>query len=74
MNSIKKVPCEDCICVPICKHKSYLDLFFQCSIAMFYSPINNPKRMQYLYAMSKTLNSTQWRIDQHTDGYHLWTK
>lgn len=27
-----KYPCEECICIPICRHKKYTDLVRNCSI------------------------------------------
>lgn len=27
-----KCPCEDCLCVPICRHKNYFSLFNSCRL------------------------------------------
>jgi hypothetical protein len=27
-----KTPCKDCLCVPFCRHKDYIDLISNCSI------------------------------------------
>jgi hypothetical protein len=35
---MKSPPCKDCLCVPICKHKGYTDLFEDCSLLLAYEP------------------------------------
>lgn len=32
----KKCPCEECLIIPICRHKYYVSLFRQCSILTEY--------------------------------------
>jgi hypothetical protein len=35
---MRKCPCINCICVPICKHKEYTDVFEKCSLLLAYEP------------------------------------
>ena len=34
----KELPCEQCISLAICRHKSYLALFWDCSLLRIYEP------------------------------------
>ena len=33
-----KCPCKDCICIPVCRHKSYNVLFMDCELLNDYEP------------------------------------
>lgn len=35
-----KCPCEDCLCIPICRHKHYYTLFHECLLISIY--VENP--------------------------------
>jgi hypothetical protein len=70
-------PCEDCLCVPICRHKRYIPLI-KCSILKDYliksswgSPCNkidtivnilNPTRWTYRYEKHKGKNTAMISI------------
>ena len=54
------IPCKDCLLIPICKHKYFLDLRRECSIINHYLYIYRPigargfeKRMQRIYHVLK---------------------
>ena len=54
-------PCEDCLCVPICRHKGYFKLMNDCSLINKYTSSYDNK---HLRVADKILQSTQWRINK----------
>jgi hypothetical protein len=34
----KECPCKNCICIPICRHKMYMQLFKDCCLVKKYVP------------------------------------
>ncbi|MHA1972876.1 MAG: hypothetical protein ACTSW1_07780 [Candidatus Hodarchaeales archaeon] len=59
---MNEIPCVDCICVPVCRHKPYLDFFFQCPIIMDKVPMKTSIRGKYLREISLSIKTTQWGI------------
>jgi len=63
--SDKKFPCIDCICIPICRHKQYMDLFNDCILLKKYEPAYNSlvcRDTQQMYQIEETLKPTKWGI------------
>lgn len=60
-------PCKNCICVAVCAHKQYTDLFFGCSLLQEYlingfsfgEPIRKNGKLAIVY---KTLNPSSWGL------------
>ncbi len=63
-----KCPCEDCICIPICRHK-HLNSFFACELIKEYlmeyvsSLSPSARRAKCRHEVLKILKPTQWSVD-----------
>ena len=62
-----KCPCEDCLCVPICRHKRYIPLI-KCSILNNYlmkASISTP--FKKIKKITTILSPTRWsyRFEKH---------
>ena len=58
-----KCPCENCICVPICKHKTFYKLFYDCIYLRIYEPgylIREERCLERIYGIQNILKSTVW--------------
>ena len=60
-------PCENCICLPVCKHKKYYNLFTDCSLIKKYIPFGNRDR-EYLYQLEEIMKPTRWRLIKNKKG------
>ncbi len=59
-NNLDKCPCEDCLCVPICRHKRYIPLI-ECSILKEYlmkASISTPSNK--IEKIATILKPTRW--------------
>ncbi len=59
-----KCPCEDCICIPVCKYKSFYKLFRDCIYLRIYEPAyaaTNRNDVTRLKTINDTLKSEAWR-------------
>jgi hypothetical protein len=62
-NNSYKIPCIECISLPICRHKEYYPMFDQCSLISDYIPNNesierrSPTRVKQL---EQILKPTTW--------------
>ena len=69
-----KCPCKNCICVPICRHKSYLQMMSQCSIAKDYIPdysVVHGKNAHKVIAIEQAIGPTTWRMKKEPKGSEL---
>jgi hypothetical protein len=60
---MEECPCENCVCIPICRHKLYGFLFRDCSLIKDQIPYSNDERKRnpdLLEQLEKTLNPTRW--------------
>ncbi len=67
----EKCPCIDCICIPMCRHKHYLTVFMECSIAREYEPqyaAINRRNRDRLIQVQRELNSTRWGVLAQEQG------
>jgi len=63
-NSMNECPCIDCLLIPICRHKRYLELFQDCSLLRIYEPnyTKSVKRSKDRIQIIKDhIHSTIWR-------------
>ena len=68
--NIKDVPCKDCICIPICRHKEFYQLLHDCAFLPLYDPkIPDPytRSVLKLLLLQTVLRPTTW---QFTREYH----
>jgi hypothetical protein len=64
---MNECPCEECICLPICRHKSWTDLSEHCLLISNYININWGKSYTryYMIAIERILNPTAWSVGQN---------
>ncbi len=61
-------PCNECMCIPICRYKSWTNLMVNCSLIYKYSiTFNNGLPFYYRIIIRNILKPTQWGVDD--DGY-----
>ena len=70
---MKPLPCIGCLLVPVCKHKSYYDLFEGCDILKEYEPqyrgMNNfISRRPTVRALLDLFQPTTWTYDDRMDN------
>jgi len=67
-----KCPCEDCLCVPICRHKHYF-IIEKCPLVSAYLCVTNREiRIKKITNVKKFLHPTTWDIDRvHKTGYKI---
>ena len=73
MNS-KKVPCEQCLLIPSCRHKKYSRLFEECSLlsnCIFGHTIVGRKRCKPLFKLQEILKPTKWIFENRPDDHRL---
>jgi len=71
-------PCDNCICVPICRHKTYSKLFDDCSLLYRHIDVKSQdigdtsyitvdivhcNHVRFRYVLQTYLNPTTWEIN-----------
>jgi len=62
-NILTICPCIDCLCLPMCRNKSYQTLFEECSIIDEYAKreaTNHLRQTKYLNEVELVLKPTKW--------------
>jgi len=69
-----ELPCKKCLCVPICRHKYYQDMFRECSLL---SEFAHQNKWTYLggphhvrVELYKIIKPTKWEVDNK--GYFVF--
>ena len=58
-----KCPCIDCVCMPICRHKSYMHLFENCKLLHRWRLKNYSIRdHKYRCVIFESLHPTEWGV------------
>jgi len=60
------VPCKECICLPICRHKDPYTLFNDCEILTIYEPDfsdYNNRSISHMTALYNVLQPSTWRYE-----------
>jgi len=57
-----KCPCENCICVPICRQKLYFTLFMDCCLVNKYAKEYNGDDNKRLETIQNIIQSPWWRV------------
>ena len=66
------IPCKDCICLPVCRHKKYSNLFQECTILHRWRIMNySVGDYIYRYIIFNTIRPSRWEIT--CDGEIIWT-
>ena len=60
------VPCVDCICIPICRHKTYHNLYWQCAILKDYLQ-NDPSIHVSFKAVYKAIKPSTWHVHRECE-------
>lgn len=55
-----KCPCENCICLPVCRHKKYYSLFIDCSLIKKYIPNHNSVLKKNKDKLEEIMKPTYW--------------
>lgn len=66
-------PCKDCMLIPICKHKRFLKLIYDCSLIGELwrdSKFNNSPFWDNIINSQEILQPTQWRVKQTPINQH----
>lgn len=74
MNSI---PCKDCICIPICRHKTWDWLRADCSLMHQYVRTycwDHYSKSYYLRVIDKTLKPTKWFVIEDSHSLYVGRK
>ena len=59
-----KCPCINCICVPMCRHKTFDNLYDSCILVeQYYYDSNLPSPPIHRLCISKALKPTRWKVD-----------
>jgi len=71
-----KCPCKDCICVPVCRHKTITILFKECATLIDYENINIERLEDdggriYINVIERTLKPSRWTYssEENTETY-----
>ena len=59
----KKCPCKDCICIPVCRHKPYMNLFHDCILLRRYEPAYDRllyQNTEHRHDIEETLKPSKW--------------
>ncbi len=63
----EKCPCEACICVAVCRHKSYTGLFDDCRLITEYLPYHLfciKRKDSKLSCIAKALEPAKWYLEE----------
>ena len=72
-----KCPCENCICIAVCRHKPYFQLFQKCILLRIYEPAYNVREQRdvtRIEAIYKILKPREWiyvyrSMERNHSGY-----
>ena len=78
----EKCPCEDCICIPVCRHKDYYALITSCHLVkteLFYrGKVDNAFRHRWfsraIVDIEKCLKPMSWYVNVENSGYAVIRK
>jgi len=66
-----KVPCDGCICVPMCRHKTYF-VFAKCSLISKWimkrrmeTPVIGIRPFYWRVEIGKSIEPTRWEVDDY---------
>ena len=73
-----KCPCEDCICVPVCRHKNYNAMLSQCSVIMdllydqdmIAQEYRQPRFNKNVVKVEKYLRPVRWESRVNDKGFN----
>ena len=72
-----KCPCENCICIPVCRHKHYCILYRHCILLKKYEPnydLVGIRNSDYLFELYNILKPTKWSIYKRDKHYFIHIK
>lgn len=77
-----KCPCEECICVPICKHRTYNVLLDKCNLLrkqLFYKGRHHDTKRRRWFSKAilcteRCLKPKLWHVEVENDGYARVTR
>ena len=68
-------PCYNCICVPVCKHKSFHNLYFNCSLLSVYisscdRSVADDESSWARFWIHNALNPSKWGVDSYGNVFN----
>lgn len=67
------LPCKNCITLPICRHKDYGQLTYDCSLVMkwvnFVKRLPNYKKHDVFFTLITTLDPSRWSVTNEGGEY-----
>lgn len=72
---LAKIPCKECLLIPLCRHKPYLKLFEQCDLIakiIDSHDIVGRKRCKPVFKLQEILKPTKWIFRRDKDNYLPW--
>lgn len=67
---MNECPCINCVCIPICRHKTFLKMHADCHLVSYYIRCNLTfGSFIYRIEIRDVLNPTQWEVD--SDGIFI---
>ena len=68
-----KIPCNNCVCLAVCRHKNYFNLT-QCYLLQQYIESYNRGNisklsLRYRCIILKNINPSKWKVNKH--GYFI---
>ena len=66
-----KIPCKNCVCLAVCRHKTYFQLSRCDLLQQFIESYNRDREysMKYRRDILKYLKPTRWKVNKH--GYFI---
>lgn len=71
-DSITVCPCVNCICVAVCRHKTYLELFSCALLTGWYA--EHESYPIYRYIVKNLLKPTRWNVNSKGSFSQLETR
>jgi hypothetical protein len=72
-----KCPCENCVCMAICRLKTYPELFLQCTLLLDYEPrysSKNGRDYRKMYRLQDILKPINWQYKDEDGEALIHTK
>lgn len=65
-------PCDRCVCIPVCRHKNWTNLIYQCPLIFNYikSHTSHDGVFYYRLVIEEILKPTEWKLDEK--GYDTY--
>lgn len=68
-----KCPCEQCVCLAICRHKTFPELFIDCDMIRKYEPHykDGILKRSHMLDIERILQPTIWKLYRSISRYYV---